>query len=353
MKLLYLTKYSRKGASSRLRSYQYFPFLEKEGMQLTVKPLFDDRYLEKLYSGKQPVFEIVKAYIKRFFVLFTVFGYDKVVLEKELFPYLPSWTEQLLAFLGVKYCVDFDDAIFHNYDLHPNKWIRFFLKNKIDLVMRSAQTVIAGNAYLAERAESAGAKKVVVLPTVIDIVRYHHKKEFHQEKTIIGWIGSPSTFKYVKAIFPVFEKLAQKYPIEIHIVGAKEAVSVSFPMQFIEWSENTEVESISTFDIGIMPLEDSPWEKGKCSYKLIQYMACGIPVVASPVGMNKQVVAEGINGYLAKEDKGWTHALEEMITDKYKCRTFGSSGRHLVEREYTVQSQFKTLLAVLLEDKGQ
>jgi len=347
MKLLYLTKYSRKGASSRLRSYQYFPFLEAEGMQITVSPLFDDLYLEQLYSGKKPVLEILKSYIKRFFVLFTVFGYDKVVLEKEIFPYLPSWAEQLLAFLGVKYIVDFDDAIFHNYDLHPNKWIRFFLKNKIDSVMRSAQTVIAGNVYLAERAKRAGTKKVIVFPTVIDIERYHQKKEFNPDKTVIGWIGSPSTFKYVKTIFPVFEKLVQKYPIEVHIVGAKEAVSVSFPMQFIEWSENSEVKAISTFDIGIMPLEDSPWEKGKCSYKLIQYMACGIPVVASPVGMNTQVVSEGINGYLAKDIAGWSDALEEMITDKHKCRTFGSSGRQLVERNYTVQSQFKKLLAVL------
>lgn len=347
MKLLYLTKYSRKGASSRLRSYQYFPFLEAEGMRVTVKPLFDDRYLEKLYSGKKPVLEIGKAYIQRFFVLFTVFGYDKVVLEKELFPYLPSWAEQTLAFLGVKYYVDFDDAIFHNYDLHPNKWIRFFLKDKIDRVMRSAQTVIAGNEYLAERAKKAGAKKVVVLPTVIDIVRYHNKTAFRQDKTIIGWIGSPSTFKYVKTLFPVFEKLAQKYPITIHIVGAKEAASVSFPIEFIEWSEDSEVEAISKFDIGIMPLEDSPWEKGKCSYKLIQYMACGIPVVASPVGMNRQVVSEGINGYLAKDAAGWSDALEEMITDKHKCRTFGSSGRQLIERDYTVQAQFKTLSAVL------
>ena len=349
MKVLYLTKYSRKGASSRLRSYQYFPFLEAEGISVIVKPLFDDAYLEKLYSGKKPVAEIFKAYIKRFFVLFTVFGYDKIVIEKEIFPYLPSWTERILSLLGVKYIVDYDDAIFHNYDLNPNQWIRFFLKDKIDLVMRSAQMVIAGNEYLAERAKKSGAKNVIVIPTVIDIERYHHKQIFRQDKTVIGWIGSPSTFKYVKTLFPVFEKLAKQYPIEIQIVGAKEAVSVSFPIRFIDWTEPTEVAAISTFDIGIMPLEDSPWEKGKCSYKLIQYMACGIPVVASPVGMNVEVVSEGHNGFLAKDVADWFNALEELSNGKDKCRTFGSSGRQLIERRFTVQSQLKTVVALLRE----
>lgn len=349
MKVLYLTKYSRKGASSRLRSYQYFPFLEAEGISVTVKPLFDDAYLEKLYSGKKPVAEILKAYIKRFFVLFTVFGYDKIVIEKEIFPYLPSWTERILSFLGVKYIVDYDDAIFHNYDLNPNQWIRFFLKDKIDLVMRSAQTVIAGNEYLAERAQKAGAKKVVVIPTVIDIERYHYKQIFSKDKTVIGWIGSPSTFKYVKTIFPVFEKLAEQYPIDVQIVGAKEAVSVSFPIRFVEWTEDSEVGAISSFDIGIMPLEDSPWEKGKCSYKLIQYMACGIPVVASPVGMNTEVVSEGHNGFLAKDAADWFNALEELSNGKDKCRTFGSSGRQLIERSFTVQSQLEKLVTLLRE----
>jgi glycosyltransferase involved in cell wall biosynthesis len=347
MKVLYFTKYSRKGASSRLRSYQYFPFLEQEGIQVTVKPLFDDAYLEKLYSGKKLVSEVLKAYCKRFFVLFTIFGYDKIVIEKEFFPYLPSWTERVVSFLGVNYIVDYDDAIFHNYDLHPNKWVRFFLKHKIDYVMRSAKTVIAGNDYLAERAQVAGAKKVVIIPTVIDIERYNKKEDFKQEITIIGWIGSPSTFKYVKSIFPVFEALAKKYPIEVHIVGAKENSSVSFPIKFIKWTEATEVQSIQNFDIGIMPLEDSPWEKGKCAYKLIQYMGCGISVVASPVGMNTQVVKDGINGYLAKNEKQWISVLEDMLHDKTKCRTFGFAGRQLIENEYTVHSQIPKLLEVL------
>jgi len=131
MKVLYLTKYSRLGASSRLRSFQYFPFLKENGIDVAFSPLFNDEYLKDLYSGKQSVKTIFSSYLKRFFILFTVFKYDKIVIEKELFPYLPALFERILAFAKVKYIVDYDDAIFHNYDLSPNKLIRFFLRNKI------------------------------------------------------------------------------------------------------------------------------------------------------------------------------------------------------------------------------
>jgi len=348
MKVLYLTKYSRLGASSRLRSFQYFPFLKENGIDVAFSPLFNDEYLKDLYSGKQSVKTIFSSYLKRFFILFTVFKYDKIVIEKELFPYLPALFERILAFAKVKYIVDYDDAIFHNYDLSPNKLIRFFLRNKIGSVMKHAETVIAGNSYLASKAENSGAKNVVIIPTVIDISRYEVKNKPNHNTTIIGWIGSPSTFKYVKSIFPVFEALAKKYPVEVHIVGAKENSPVSFPVKFIEWTEASEVQSIQNFDIGIMPLEDSLWEKGKCAYKLIQYMACGIPVVASPVGMNAEVVKDGINGYLAMNQKQWISALEGMLSDKTKYCIFGHSGRQFIENEYTVQSKIKSFKEVLL-----
>lgn len=347
MKVLYLTKYSRLGASSRLRSFQYFPFLKDEGLDVSVSPLFDDAYLEALYRGKKPILTVLLSYLKRFAVLFSVFNYDKIVIEKELFPYFPAFFERVLAILNVQYIVDYDDAIFHNYDLSTNPMIRFVLSNKIGIVMKNAETVVAGNEYLAEKAKLSGAKHVVILPTVIDILRYNVVTKTNQEKIVIGWIGSPSTFKYVKTIFPVFEALAKQYPIEIQIVGAKEKVSVPFPMEFIEWSEATEANSIAGFDIGIMPLEDSSWEKGKCAYKLIQYMATGIPVVASPVGMNTVVVQQGSNGFLAESREQWFKSIEELLRDKAKCVTFGQTGRELIEKEYTVQANLSKVTAIL------
>lgn len=347
MKVLYLTKYTRLGASSRLRSYQYFPFLNNSGISVSVSPLFNDAYLKGIYSGKASVLTVLSAYVKRFFVLFTLFNYDKIVIEKELFPYFPAFFERLLTLMNVHYVVDYDDAIFHNYDLSTNKIVRFFLQNKIGTVMKYAETVLAGNEYLAAKATVSGAKKVVLFSTVIDISRYTLAEKKPHDTIIIGWIGSPSTFKYVKPIFPVFEEMSKKYSIEVHIVGAKENVSVSFPIRFVTWSEETEADSISRFDVGIMPLENSPWEKGKCAYKLIQYMACGIPVVASPVGMNTKVVLPGENGFLADNLNQWSKSLEEIISDSRKCHTFGIRGRQLVEKEYTVQSSAQKLIDIL------
>ncbi len=340
MNILYFTKYSRKGASSRLRSYQYFPFLEKEGVKVVVKPLFDDVYIENLYQGEKSKKNIIIAYLNRFLVLFNLKKFDRIIIEKELFPYLPSFFERLLFFLGKHYIVDYDDAIFHNYDLNTNRLIRFFLKNKIDNVMKYSQCVIAGNSYLANRAIKSGAKKVEIIPTVIDMDRYEVLNKGSNKNTIIGWIGSPSTLKYIKSIKPALQIIIEKYNLNVHIIGAKENLSLGDNIKYIEWTETSEVSEIQKFDIGIMPLENTPWELGKCSYKLIQYMGCGIPVIASPVGMNVEVVKDGWNGFLANDIEEWCSSIENLIKDKSLKRKLGGNGRNLVLNKFTVNKVF-------------
>lgn len=348
MKVIYFTKYSRNGASSRLRSFQYFPLLEAEGIEVTVRPLFDEGYLNRLYSGgKTSKFRLLQLYLSRFFTLFTLYRYDRVVIEKELFPYFFSWFEKVLFFLGVDYIVDYDDAIFHNYDLNSNKLIVKLMKNKIDNVMRYSSCVIAGNSYLAKRAKRSGARKIVLLPTVIDIERYEVKAKPVNSPVVIGWIGSPSTFKYIQQFEPVFLKLSRKYEVELHIVGVKEESNCHKNIKYIEWSEKEEVKLIANFDIGLMPLQDSPWELGKCAYKLIQYMGCGVPVVASAIGMNNEVVQKGRNGFLVKKDSAWVKKLGQLITDHELRAVMGKNGRVTVERKYCLQHNFPVLAAVI------
>lgn len=342
MKIIFLTKYSRKGASSRLRSYQYFPFFEKEGISVTVKPLFDDEYLNKLYAGDKLYLQIASYYLKRFIILFTLKKYDKVVIEKELFPYFPSVFEKLMKLFEIGYIVDYDDAIFHNYDLSNNKLISYFFKNKIDHVMKNSSCVIAGNSYLAQRAKKAGAKKIETLPTVIDLKRYKIINKTQGKSVVIGWIGSPSTFKYVKSIKKTLEKLAKKYSIKIYIIGAAEDLNIGEYVKYIKWEEETEVSGIQKFDVGIMPLESTPWELGKCSYKLIQYMGCGIPVIASPVGMNIEVVRHNENGFLANSNDDWYNYLEKLILDVELRKSLGANGRALVEEKYSIQKSFNS-----------
>lgn len=348
MKILYLTKYSKNGASSRLRSYQYFPFLESNGFSVTVSPFFDEEYLNNLYLGKQVAKgKFLKFYLNRFFTLFSIYRYDRIIIEKELFPYFFSWFEKILFVLNVKYIVDYDDAIFHNYDLSKNKLILFLFKNKINKVMKYSGCVVAGNNYLAERAKNSGAKKIIIVPTVIDLDKYKIKINYTNSKVIIGWIGSPITFKYIKANKAIFLELLKKDNVELHIIGATEDIGLGHKVKYLKWAEENEVDLISKFDIGIMPLENTPWELGKCAYKLIQYMGCGIPVVASAVGMNSELVEEGVNGYLVNKTEDWLHKLTILIENSALRKSFGQNGRVKIESYFSIQNKQNVLLSVL------
>lgn len=204
--------------------------------------------------------------------------------------------------------------------------------------MRKSGLVIAGNTYLAERANSAGAQKIIIIPTVIDTDRYQIKHFKNSKPFVIGWIGSPSTFKYLKPLKPVFEKLTQEHAIALHIVGATESLGLPSIEKHIPWSEESEVDSILTFDVGIMPLNDTPWEKGKCSYKLIQCMGCGIPVIASPVGMNVEVIKPEVNGFLASNDAEWLAAFEHYLDNASQQATLGKNNSIFVEHHFSLKS---------------
>ncbi len=348
MKILYFTKYTRKGASSRLRSYQYFTFLEKQDIQVTAYPLFNDRYLDLLYSSNSTFMQALKGYFERFFVFLSVLKYDKIIIEYELFPYFPAFFERFLFFIKKDYIVDYDDAIFHNYDKNKNPLVRFFLKNKIDVVMRNSYCVLAGNNYIAERAKKAGAKSIEILPTVIDLKRYEKGEEREKvDKIIVGWVGSPSTFKYVQQIKSVLKKIVDDFDVDIHIIGAVGDLGFTKNVKYIIWHEETEVAEIAKFDIGIMPLEDTPWEKGKCSYKLIQYMGCKKAVIASPVGMNNEVVRESVNGFLANSNEEWLQMFIKYINNPDILKTHGESGFKLVSTNYNIERCSKKLIAIL------
>jgi len=339
------------GASSRLRTLQYIPLLEKQGFEFTVQSLFDDTYLKNLYSHKERSKPVLgKLYFKRLLTLFTVKSYDIVWIEKEVFPYLPAFAEQVFALFDINYVVDYDDAIFHNYDLSSNKFVRFFLGNKIDKVMKNASYVFAGNRYLARRAKLAGSKRIQLVPTVVDHLRYKKNKQSVEDVLTVGWIGSPSTQKYVVEILPELLIAHQRHPFRLLLVGAttdihKELKGLDVDVR--NWHEQTEAELISTMDVGIMPLKDGPWEKGKCGYKLIQYMACGVPVVASDVGVNCEIVENEKAGLLAKKKSDWSDALLKLLESTELRENCGKAGRSIVENKYSIAVQMPVLQHVL------
>lgn len=333
MKVLALTRYSRVGASSRVRIYQYIPCLREHGVHVTVSPLLGEYYLLRLYSKKKVNwFLLVRDYLSRLLALARARNFDLVWIEKEVFPNLPAWVEKSLKFFRVRYVLDLDDAVFHNYDLSSNPFKRL-MRTKIDDVMREASFVVCGNSYLAERALTAGARNVEVIPTVIDLKRYPVVQPVMRPSLVIGWIGSPSTVKYLDVVSSALVLLSGEFSFQLRVVGAQ-FTSSQLSIDCRPWSEISEVDQIQDFDIGIMPLADSPWEQGKCGYKLIQYMACGRPVVASAVGVNRVLVVDGVNGYLATSVDDWVHALRQLLGDRTRRLAFGVSGRMLVEEYY-------------------
>lgn len=342
-KILVFTKYPRMGASSRLRTLQYLPMLEQQGFEFTVQSLFDETYLKNLYGkGSRSRLAIIGYYIKRLLTLFTVWRYDLVWIEYELFPYLPAFFERLLAFIGKPYVVDYDDAIFHNYDLSNNSLLTKYLGKKIDVVMGKSSCVIAGNAYLASRAEAAGAKRIEQVPTVVDQSRYAPLIKPINSPMVIGWIGSPSTQKYVVDIKDALRTACEQHGAQLLLVGATPDIAKQFPSIDVvvePWSEEGEAELIQRMDVGIMPLPDGPWEKGKCGYKLIQYMACAVPVIASPVGVNVDIIGHSICGYLAGSTEQWADSLNALLSSAEQRKTLGSAGRKAVEEKYSLQVQ--------------
>jgi hypothetical protein len=351
MKVLMLSRYERLGASSRMRFYQYLPWLEAAGISITMAPLFSDAYVQGLQRNTKSPLDALRAYAGRVQALLASREFDLLWIEKETLPWLPAWVEKMLLPGAVPYVLDYDDAVFHYYDENRNPVVKALLAGKHPALMQGAALVVAGNVYLAEFARQAGAPHVEVVPTVIDLARYPlapRKRAVGDTLPCVGWIGQRATASFLAPYAPIFERLSAEGLARFAAIGI-DAKSLGLPMDSIPWVEATEVDSISSCDIGIMPLVDEPFERGKCGYKLIQYMACGLPVVASPVGVNRQIVEHGVNGFLAETPEQWEQALRTLLANPELRQRMGQAGRQKFERQYCIQVTGPTLARLLIE----
>ncbi len=350
MRILVLSKYSRKGASSRYRMFQYYASLEARNHQIRTEPLLEDSYLDRLSSGRGRLFSVIKGYFNRFKVLIQAKGYDVLWIEKELFPWTPWVVEKwLLKRLRTPFIVDYDDAIFHQYDQHQWTWVRKVLGQKCDKVMRAAQCVVAGNRYLGQRAQCAGARNIVIVPTVVS-QKVFFPANPQNPVPVIGWIGSKSTASYLEKLRPTLQKLALHYQFKFQVIGAT-VDWPEFPVEIIPWNEKEESRLVQGLDIGVMPLLDSPWEQGKCGFKLIQYMACGKPVVADPVGVNSEIVQHGVNGYLISESWNWYQALEALLVSADQRLKMGQQSHKMFLQNYSLE-KWQDKIYELIESCG-
>jgi glycosyltransferase involved in cell wall biosynthesis len=352
LRVLFLTRYGRRGASSRQRCFVYIETLREAGIDSDVCPFLGDDYVHRLHSGRPvSVPAVLRAYADRLRVLLRTRRYDVLWIEKEALPWLPAWSElALVKMAGTRIVVDYDDAAFHAYDQHRNGLVRRVLGGKIDRVMAAADLVIVGNSYLARRAQAAGGRAVAELPTVVDLHDYPQRQPeavHRQTPFTLGWIGSSLTSAYLEWLHPALTELAARQSFRIILMGASPAALAGFPVERVAWSLEAEAAHLASFDVGVMPLPDLPWERGKCGYKLIQYMASSLPVIASPVGANCEIVLPGETGFLAETQADWVAALDRLAQDPALRWRMGAAGRRRAEQHYSLQARAPELIDLL------
>jgi glycosyltransferase involved in cell wall biosynthesis len=348
--LLVLSRYGRLGASSRVRTYQYLPRLGEAGITYEVRPLFDDAYVAARNSeqGRPPIPQVLRAYGRRFRSMLRSTNARAVWIEYEALPWLPYVVERWLYRTRTPVIVDYDDAIFHRYDAHESMLVRRILGAKIDRIMASATVVIAGNAYLAERARAAGARRIEIVPSVIDLARYRQKSSWDDTGAfVIGWIGSRSTAPYLRMLESAARALSERVPLRIVNVGGGAWSIPGIDVRNVAWSEASEIDEMLRFDAGVMPLPDEPWTRGKCGYKLIQYMGCALPTVASPVGVNADIVEHGKTGFLATTPEEWRHALESLARAPELRRAMGQAGFAKVAAEFSLTATAPRIASIV------
>ena len=345
MRIAAFTRYGPRAASTRQRFVQYFPALHQAGIEAEHHPLFGDDYVAALVEGKRyPRAKIAASYARRLEQVAASRDAELYWVYVELLPFMPAALERLAA-AGKRIVYEFDDAFFHHYDQSGNPLVRTILGGKHAALLKHAAACICGNAYLREFAVRHCPNSIVI-PSVVDTARYLPAASRDSAPLTIGWIGSPSTWVGVRPILPVLEQVVAQYGARFLVIGAGHAATGdAFPgMELRDWSEETEIADVQSMDLGIMPLLDRPFERGKSGYKLIQYMACGLPVVASPIGVNSEIVEEGRNGFLAATDGEWRRALTALIDNASLRQRLGTAGRELAVRSFSLASQEPRLI---------
>lgn len=216
---------------------------------------------------------------------------------------------------------------------------RWSVWRKIAEMMKHSALVLAGNNYLSDCAARSAAAQLEIVPTVVNLSRYEPvEKEAESCEAVVGWIGTPSTWsEFGRRLFDQTSKVLGTYNARFRAVGAAPERFSTDQLDMVPWREETEVSEIQKMDIGVMLLTDTPWARGKCGYKLIQYMACGLPVVASPVGVNSQIVEHEVNGFHASTKEEWNEAITTLLNDRELRQKMGREGRRKAERDYSLQ----------------
>ncbi|MBI3500935.1 MAG: glycosyltransferase [Bacteroidetes bacterium] len=353
LKILFIAAHRlNRSPSQRFRFEQYFSFLKQNDFDCKLSPLLDEAddkifYSEGNFFSKVRI--VIQSYFKRKKDLKEAGNYDIIFIQREAFMTGSTFFEKGLKKRKVKIVFDFDDAIWlPNVSEENKKFERLKNPEKTSEIISLSDLIIAGNNYLAEYAKQFN-KNVYIIPTTID-TEYHKKQIVKKDERIcIGWTGSHTTIQHFEHAVPMLKKLKEKYGDKIYfkVIGDENYFNDELNIRGVKWSFPDEIEQLSEIDIGIMPLPDDEWAKGKCACKALQYMSLEIPSVMSAMGMNCEIVSEGVNGFLAKEDDEWLEKISLLAEDSELRKKIGADARKTVEANYSVNSQKEKYLDVL------
>lgn len=356
-KILFLVPYPLKESpSQRFRFEQYFASLKAHGYSYTVQSFFNSAAWLLFYSkgnGLRKIIALLLGFNKRALILFKAPFFNYIFIHREVTPAGPPIIEWIIAHvLRKKIIYDFDDSIWLTDKLNE-PWITRFLRwrKKTANICAWSYKVSCGNTYLAAYAKTFNTN-TILNPTTIDTVLLHNKDLYPESKpdpkyVTIGWTGSYSTLKYLKLIEEPLQEIEQRFPQARFLVIADRKPELALRnLVFCEWTVETEICDLLKIDIGIMPLPDDSWAKGKCGFKALQYMALEIPCVIAPVGVNIEIIKPGINGFLATTPSEWVEQLSQLIVNRELIKKLGSNGRETVEQHYSVTSNESTFLSL-------
>ena len=345
MNILGFALYGTQAASHRVRLSQFQPGLVDQAIKLTIQSLLGNSYLRQRFAGDRTSLPgLLEAYGQRLQMMRHAGRFDLAIVYAELLPLLPAWLE--LHFLNIPYILDFDDAFFLKYRSGRLRWLNPLLGGKFDQLLRGAVAVTAGNAHLAAYARRLNPN-VTLLPSVVDTDHYRPADPPPAASPFtVGWIGSPSTAPYLQALIEPLQRFAKEQHVRLLVVGGPAPAIPGVEVVEQPWSLEREVALIQQFSVGVMPLPDTPWTRGKCAYKLIQCMACAIPVIASSVGANVEAVPATC-GLLASSPDDWLTAFRQLAADPPLRQRLGACGRQWVEERYSLRSALPVLAGVI------
>lgn len=346
LKVLFILPHSiRIGPSQRYRVGLFLPELESKGIQYKLAEFYSEESEKILYEPGHmmaKIMVVLKGYLQRFYtVVFTAWQYNYVFIQRGSAPLGPPVFEWILTkLLRKKVIYDFDDAIWIPNTSRENRiagWFKAFWKVKY--ICKWSYKVVGGNDFLCDYARQYN-RNVIRIPTCVDTHRHHTIQKAHvNDDLVIGWTGSHTTLVYLDEVKDILIELQQEFNFSFVVICNKPPSWQMHKLVFVPWRGDTEVEDLLRMDIGIMPLKENAWTEGKCGFKLIQYMSLGIPAVASPAGVNKVIIDQGINGFLCTNAQEWKEAFRALLGDARLRQKMGEAGRKKMIEQYSIRSQ--------------